>query len=401
VLRLVAAIFLVQSGYLGYAAAIPLALARGGQSDADIGIVVGTAALIQIGAALVGGVLIDRFGGVRLFVVGGALYAVASALIFVAAADLSALALLLVARVLQGIGFGMSAPAAQSVIPGLVSAERRGFAIAASGVANNLAFVLMPLIGIAVLDAAGLAGVAVFEVAMVLAGVAVALVRPLPHVHASETDLGVAKRRFGFAYRRSWIGPLLVIVLYIVHWGFVTAYLPQRAEAAGASIGLFLAADGVFVLLMRLPAGWLADRIRPIWLVVGGLAATVIGVALLLLPPTNALLMVAGALTGTGGAVVLIPIMVALTDRSTEADRGSAFALFSAAFAGALALGSIGSAPLIGSLGFDVLLVVGIGAIFGAIAVAVADRELRISRPHRADQAMLEIAEEAPTPLGA
>ena len=44
----------------------------------------------------------------------------------------------------------------------------------------------------------------------------------------------------------------------------IIAYLPQRAEAAGADIGLFFVADGVAILLSRVPAGWLADRMRPV-----------------------------------------------------------------------------------------------------------------------------------------
>ena len=42
----------------------------------------------------------------------------------------------------------------------------------------------------------------------------------------------------------SWALPLLMIVLYVAHWGTVTAYLPARAEDAGANVGLFFAADG-------------------------------------------------------------------------------------------------------------------------------------------------------------
>ena len=50
------------------------------------------------------------------------------------------------------------------------------------------------------------------------------------------------------------------------------AFLPQRAEAAGANIGLFFVADGIAIMLTRVPSGWLADRVRPIYLVLVGLA---------------------------------------------------------------------------------------------------------------------------------
>lgn len=66
--------------------------------------------------------------------------------------------------------------------------------------------------------------------------------------------------------------------------------------------------------------------------------------------------------------------MLALTERSTDADRGSAFALYSACFAGSIALGSIGTAPLIGILGFETLLALSMVTLGVSAAVAYADR---------------------------
>jgi predicted MFS family arabinose efflux permease len=188
----------------------------------------------------------------------------------------------------------------------------------------------------------------------------------------------------------------------VLHWGVVTAYLPQRAEAAGANVGLFFVADGLFVLLARIPAGWLADRTRPITLVLAGLALTALGVALLMVVPTTEILFVSGALTGVGAAIIIIPILLALTERSTDADRGSAFALFNACFAGAIALGSIGTAPLIDTLGFEPLLVIGVIALAGSAVIAFLDRDLRTSGPptHGSDAHSIERAEEASSPVG-
>jgi MFS family permease len=401
VIRLSIALFLVQAGFHGFTVSIPLALSRAGRLDAEIGAIVGVAPLVQIGAALVGGALIDRFGGIRLFLVGGLLYVLACGLLFLATPGPEGTVLLISARLLQGAGFGFAMPAAMSVIPRLVTTDRRGTALATAGAAHNLTYVALPPLSIAVLDAAGFDAVTIMVAALVLAGMAVTVIRPVPFAASAESHLGEAKRRFGFAYRRSWIAPLLVMVLFIVHWGVVTAYLPQRAEAVGANVALFFVADGLFVLLARLPAGWLADRTRPIALVLGGLALTALGATLLLPTPTTELLFVSGALVGVGAAVIIIPIMLALTERSTDADRGSAFALFNATFAGAIALGSLGTAPFIGSLGFELLLAIGIGALGLAAVVALADRGLRTSGPPPvSDRHAVEVAEEAGAPIG-
>ena len=82
--------------------------------------------------------------------------------------------------------------------------------------------------------------------------------------------MAAAGRRFGITFRREWTSPLAIVVTYVAHWGAVTAYLPVRAEEAGADIGLYFAADGIAIFLMRLPTGWLVDRVSSRTLIVTG-----------------------------------------------------------------------------------------------------------------------------------
>jgi predicted MFS family arabinose efflux permease len=222
--------------------------------------------------------------------------------------------------------------------------------------------------------------------AVVVVGLVTAFVAPFrfrdrpPHETHLEATHDVAPRRLGLALRPSWIPLIGMILLYIVHWGVVVAYLPQRAEAAHADIGLFFAADGIAVLASRVPSGWLADRLRPVILILIGLAVSGISVVLLMVPPTTPLLIVAGLLGGVGGGLVMTPILVELSRRSADADRGSAFSLFSAALASALVVGSIGAAPVIDTVGFAGALVAGLAGIGGAAIIAAADRGLRAPR---------------------
>ena len=69
---------------------------------------------------------------------------------------------------------------------------------------------------------------------------------------------------------------------------------PPAAEAAGADIGLFFVADGIAILLSRVPAGWLADRMRPVILMLVGLSMTAVMIVLLAMPTTTPLLVIAG-----------------------------------------------------------------------------------------------------------
>jgi len=177
---------------------------------------------------------------------------------------------------------------------------------------------------------------------------------------------------------------MLITVLYVLHWGAVTAYLPQRAEAAGVNIGLFFAVDGLAIFLSRLPSGWLADRISLRLLIAVGLTIQAIGLTLLIPPPTTPLLVAAGILGGISGGLVLTPLLLELTHRSNDADRGSAFALLSGALATALAIGAIGLAPVIAVAGFEAAMAVGILAIVGAILITIFSGRAAPDEPARA-----------------
>ena len=374
ILRLSVALFLVQAGFHAFTASMPLALTRVGVADASIGLVMGSAALVQIPAALAGGRLVDAFGGGRLFTAGGLAYLAATGVLLLPGVDVAgSLVPFVVVRVLQGIGIGLALPAALSLVPLMVAPARLASSLAYVGAAQNLTLVVLPPLSIAILDVASLDGVAAAVVAFVLAGMILGQRVPVRAIAADVVAARAASRRFGITFRREWAAPLLVLVTFVAHWGAVTAYLPARAEAAGADIGLYFAADGLAIFLMRLPSGWLVDRFTARILILVGAAATVVALAILLLPLTTPLLVASGLISGSAGALVLTPVTVELSRRSTDADRGSAFAMLSGGIAVAITLGSIGGAPIVAVLGLSAALAAGIGLVVVSMAVALSD----------------------------
>lgn len=375
--RLSLALFGLQAGFHGFTASLPLVLARAGVPDAEIGLIVGLAAVVQVPAAFVGGALVDRFGGLRLLGVGAVAYLAGSAVILAAGGDPRDLGPFVIARISQGIGIAITLPAALSLVPRLVPTERRGFGLGFVGSAHTLTLVVLPPLSLAALgDGRTLTPVALLAVAFVVAGTGLLFLAPLrlgPRDEAEPTE----GRRFRFTFNRAWAAPLVIVLLYVAHWGVVTAYLPQRAEFAGADVGFFFAADGLAVLAFRIPSGWLADRFQPRWLVLVGLALTAVAIGMLVLPPTTPILVAAGALTGAGAGLVMTPLLLELSRRSTDADRGSAFAMMSAALAGALVLGSVGASPIIGTAGFEATIVASIGGLVVGSLLAIADPLLR------------------------
>lgn len=381
-LRLVVSLFAVQAGFHAFTASLPLALADAGVPDPLIGVVVGIAALVQIPAALVAGGLVDHHGGLRVFVAGGLTYLVACAVMLLPVVDPAGPLLpFVLVRIAQGIGIAAVLPAGLSLVPRLAPRDREGVALAVAGSANNLTLVVVPPVSIAILAATSLRGVAAVASVVVVAGLALVLARPLALRASGPARPG--SRGLRPAWRRSWAGPLAIVVLFVAHFGLILAYLPQRADAAGANVGVLFIADGLAIMASRIPTGWLADRMPARTLVLAGLALTAAGVILLLLPPTTLLLAVIGICIGAGGGLVLTPVLVELSRRSDDSDRGSAFALLSSALAAALALGSLGAAPLIATVGFGVTVVVALAGVLAAAVVTLLDRRLALPAPAR------------------
>jgi MFS family permease len=269
-LRFALALFTVQAGFHGFTAALPLALSRGGVPDPQIGLIVGIAALVQIPAAFVVGVLIDQFGGRRIFAMGAAAYLAGTATLLLPGVEPSgALWPFAVARVFQGIGLASTLPAALSMVPRLVPSARQGIGLAFMGSAHNLTLVVLPSVSLAVLAVASLDGVAVLVALLTVGGLALAVAAPIGRVPSAAIgpgSIGLARRRFGFAVRSTWIGPLAIMFLYVVHWGVVTAYLPQRAAAASADIGLFSwPTESRSCCFAFHPAGWPTECDRSFW----------------------------------------------------------------------------------------------------------------------------------------
>jgi len=131
----------------------------------QVGLKTDTASVIWVTSAylltysvplLVTGRLGDRFGPRNLFVIGIAVFAVAS-LFCGLAAELpgSAIANLIAARAVQGLGASLMAPQSMTVITRIFPAERRGAALGMWGATAGLATLVGPVLGGVLVDGLG------------------------------------------------------------------------------------------------------------------------------------------------------------------------------------------------------------------------------------------------------
>jgi MFS family permease len=286
----------------------------------------------------------------------------------------------IVVRVLQGIGIAAVFPSIGTLVPLGVPRARIPTAMATVGMAGNLSLAVTPFVALLMLEQWGLASVGIAVTTSVLTG-ALLLGGSRRFTHAAASSRRGIAGTLRPAWRPAWTVPLIAAFLFICHWGVVSGYLPQRAAAAGADVGLYFTGDALAILVLRVPAGMLMGRVAALPMLLTGACITAASLLLLLLPPTTLLLLVAGIIGGAGVALFMPVIQVELVRRSDDRDRGSAFGLYSVAFAAGVAAGSLGIAPLYDLLGFERSMAAAIACCLGAGVVALTDADLRHRRP--------------------
>ena len=161
-----------------------------------------------------------------------------------------------------------------------------------------------------------------------------------------------------------------------------------RAEAAGPATRLMLVV-GVFILLLALPAGWLADRVgRKLLVALSGLTAA-LGTLVIIAVPNLNIIYLGGILVGAATGLFYTANWALGTDLTPADQAGRYLGISNLAGAGAGAVGAyIGGpiadyftvhAPDTPGLGYVVLF-----AIYGALFLlsVVALTRIRIPEPH-------------------
>ena len=364
----VAALSAGLSFYL-FGAALPLYLrADLGYSLPAVGVLVGLGSVVQVVAALAAGPLLDRRGARLGLRIGAACY-LGAALIFLSSTWLPAL---VAARVLQGIGIALVLPAVLSVVPGLVASNFRGTALGLVGAFNNVALAAGPPLGLLLLR---WTPTALFVAAFLVGAFALGLTWWL-RVGLRSVETGDLLH-----YRVTWTPLYAITFLCVVYWGVVTAFLPIEVPSQQIpNVGWFFTADALAVMATRIPTGYLADRFGPRWLLIGGALLTAVAIGLLLLPPSFVSLALAGIATGVSAALMFPPILLELTKRSDDRDRGTAMALYNTSFAAAVGTGSLGAAVVVPRFGFATSLVISIVCTLAAAPLALATIGVRADR---------------------
>ena len=347
-----------------------------GGDKVTVGIVIGAFAVSSLLMRPFAGRLADRRGR-RLTLIAGALITVVASLGHLVAFDV---AVLIVMRLLLGVGEALFFVAAIAAATDLAPEDRRGEAISLISLSLYLGIAIGPVVGEAVHGALGFEAVWLVAAAISLLSVGLSWIAPetLP-VHARAKPGG----RSSLIHRRG-VAPGLLALCGVFGMGPFFAFLPLLTDdLALGGAGLYLAAFAIVVIVLRLigarwPDRFGAARLSGTALVVSAVGLVILGLAVAAAIPVASGLMV-GTLIFAGGVAFTFPAIMSMAVIGVPADeRGSVLGT-----AGLFVDAAFGISPA--TLGF-VAGVTGYPATFVVCAVIalVGAAWLLIRRPGRA-----------------
>ena len=342
-----------------------------GAGDFAVGLVIGAFAFTALAGRPLAGHIADVRGRRQVVAAGSLLAAIAGGLYFVP----GGLATLLISRLVLGAGEGMVFTAGATWVVDLAPPGRRARVIGLYGLAVWGGLSLGPPIGDALLRASSFDAVWAFTTISPLIGTFVALRLPDPFRPAEERERRPLIARESL---RPGVGLSLATVGYAAMASFIVLDLDAQGAGHGAAAFTAFAAT---VVITRLAAGDLPDRIGPLRCAAGAAVVEVAGLVLIALATSLPLALAGAVFMGSAFALIYPSLSLVVVNSVPEARRGAALGTFTAFFDVGMGLGGplAGLAVVVG--GYPAAFWLGAACAAGTAIVASALRRGWLAAP--------------------
>jgi len=369
------AFFLSLNGFV----LLPLHIQDLGGTEIEIGIIMGVYSGVGIFCQPLIGPWVDAIGRRLFMIVGTALVVLAAVL----PAAIDSIAVLFVARVLQGLGFSAYFVAMFSYVVDLVPPSQRGWALGIYGVSGFVATAFAPLVGELLVRRAGFR--ALFVVSAALALVPLALILRLRDTRSPGAAALPAPGWLRAGLEDVAQRHMVVTLFFGLGSGTIFAFLPTFAQSLAVSgLSLFYTAYAAAAIAVRIFGGRLIDTRGRRAVIVPSMFLQMVAPALLAAvgfavtrtstTPVVPVLCVAGLVSGAAHGFLYPGLAALVTDVAPAARRATAVGVFSAMFllgqtSGAFVFGAVAHALGYAFLWTILALLLLIGA---ALAVGLA-----------------------------
>ncbi|RXZ78959.1 MFS transporter [Paenibacillaceae bacterium] len=351
---------------------LPIFASDRGASDAQVGLIVALFTYSAVVTRLFVGVASDKFGKGRLLIL-GVLICLLGTVSYLAAATVSVMLML---RILHGIGFGLSTTLYGTIASDIIPARRRGEGMGFFGTGNSIAISLGPFIGIWLMDDYS------FNVLFITGGVILLLallftllvkkdaLESVPEPKAAQPKVGevqvsayeaderqadetkAAGQHKSLPFLTRFIEftalfPSLLGLLVGLSFGGVISFITLFGVETGIqNIAYFFLVLAISEFLIRFVSGRIFDTKGRFWVLFPSGILCLIGTTLLYFTDSIGLLILAAVFYGAGLGALFPALQAWVIDRVAPHRRGVATATFYNSFdlgigSGAVLLGIV------------------------------------------------------------
>ncbi|MCJ7842002.1 MFS transporter [Lederbergia sp. NSJ-179] len=280
---------------------------------------------------------------------------------------IGSMALLLVMRIIQGVGWGFSTTASGTIATDLIPAKRRGEGMGYFGLSGNLALAFGPSLGLT------LAGVISFSHLFLICGgmglAALLLSSQIHYKKVEESPNKAAVPKFDI-FEKSAIQPSLLLFFITVTFGGIASFLPLYAtEKHISGIEFYFLVYALFLMISRTFAGKIYDRKGHLFVFLPGTVLVFIAMILLAWLPNITVMLIAAALYGLGFGSVQPALQAWAIDQAPSNRKGMANATFFSFFDLGVGLGAMTFGQLAFLYGYNVIYITSAGSVMLSIVL--------------------------------
>lgn len=325
--------------------ALPAYIAdRFAASSFTISLVVSSFALSAIVARLFAGKALANVSRKKFFVAGLIVYILASAGYY----WLGTIALIVLIRIIYGVGFGIVSTTMGTVVSDIVPAKRMGEGMGYFGLSTSLSMSIAPVIGLWLLDSYGF-GQLIF-ISTLLVGVVLLFVPMIrfgsgkgkaERIAEPARASGTGSKKFDFFDKRVLLPFTLNLLLSVTYGGLISFITLFGKENHLANVGWFFLFNAMAVLLVRPFSGKIFDAKGHIAILPAGGLFVIAGLTILSFATSFGMLIVSAVCYGIGYGVIQPSLQAWSIQRVNPERRGVANGMFYNSIDLGIAIGSL------------------------------------------------------------
>lgn len=323
---------------------LPLFVKELDGSDQMIGLIVGIFTFSALLLRPMAGHMLETKGRKFVYLLGLSIFVISVG----SYAFIASIWLLIIMRVVQGVGWGYSTTATGTIATDLIPPKRRGEGLGYFGLSGNIALAFGPSLGLALYGKISFTWL--FIIAASLGLVAFILSNFITYKPVKQTDdkREATKRKWDI-FEKSAIKPSVLLFFITLTFGGIATFLPVYTEQENiGGIEIYFLLYALFLLISRSFSGRLYDRYGHIVVFLPGTLMIFIAMLLLMWLPNALALFIAASLYGLGFGSIQPALQAWAVNDAAKERKGMATATYYSFFdlgigIGALVFGQIAS----------------------------------------------------------